>query len=167
MDLSNLPRLLRIPKDAGKPKRYFRDLAPIRNGVVVASHRFVSVFENHKTDKTQLINVEIRDFAGERHLSDDYFIINIADVADCFDPEASVAASGVRFFRQRPDGRYRPKYGSVPDVVLRRDAIPDVDVWMAPNYRMVPFFSDRLKRAIQAMDPPLKPRLVFKRCRLA
>lgn len=124
----------------------------------VVSERAKTLMEQFDLGDTRFHEVPILDKDHETPLEGRWYIFNWISSKSCFVPELteSWAASGA------PETGYRARSIGKARLVVRASAAKGADIWMDPILEGALFFSDRLKRAIDAAK--FRKPLPFKQC---
>ncbi|MEM9046156.1 MAG: DUF1629 domain-containing protein [Pseudomonadota bacterium] len=132
-----------------------RDAFIITGGLIVISPCFRDVRTAFDLGQTQLFGVPIyQDEAGTPSPYPSHYLLHLMELRDCLVPEAS---ENVQKFlawgatEPEPDAPWVPVYDE-DKLALRAGSVHGVDLWADPNLRRRLFFSDRLKRALDAAE---------------
>lgn len=129
--------------------RSLPNLFRIEGRLVCLSERLADTLRRFELGDTQLIPFPIAQ--GDRITpilpKDDggWFLLNIAEVKDCFVLDQSKGPIRSPAF----SGFHWPSMHGYDGLAVRADAAAGVDLWMDPTLRNTPFFSDRLAQAIR------------------
>jgi hypothetical protein len=145
----------KVPRD-GLPDFFWVRSFPIE------SERVRALFERFEIGTTRFHEVPIYDKDHETLLSGLWYVLNFVADVSCF----SLEDSEWRKFAGRPDtgygGNSPRKYLSVG---VKADEIGARDMWADPMLRGALFFSDRMKRAVEAANLSNIPD--FRLCKIA
>ena len=140
-----LPEFLFYDYKSNKPMK-LPDVFQVTNRLVVVSERLAAVLSEFDLGQTRLHRMELRYFDEETPDGRFFHLLNIGEQKHCFVPEATKTE-----INQFESGTYWISAGvaEMRPAVLAT-AAEGVDLWMDPRLKRVPFFSDRLARAIKA-----------------
>lgn len=125
----------------------------------IVSERFRDFLQQFEIGDTRFHAARVLDLDRRTQLPGSWYVLNIVSPRKCVVPEQSTP----RTLRSIDDFW---KAGSPlgNDDVAVHPVDDDVDLWSDPNVIRLPFFSDRLKRAIDGSGFELMPK--FYRCRI-
>lgn len=124
----------------------------IGDGIINISQKLRDVLVKFDLGETRLIKVSWINWDDSPSDRPPHYIFHVAGAKQTFIPEDSEnLKQGVRSteFEPRPDAPWRPT--DMPDkLVVKASAAEGADIWHDPNLQERVFFSDRLRRAIEA-----------------
>ncbi|MEL6336214.1 MAG: hypothetical protein AAFQ88_06150 [Pseudomonadota bacterium] len=159
------PRYLILEDDTVKVPKRSQDAFKVIGGILVVSDKVRDVLTQFELGASHLVEVPIYTTPTlEKQLDGRFFLLHASEQRDCFVPEESDKVWNLvhrpnphfEWLFRRLKGTKDPRHDFwVPDgdfdrLVIRAAPVMDVDLWSARGLRDRFFFSDRLKRALDA-----------------
>ncbi|QHQ35172.1 imm11 family protein [Algicella marina] len=113
---------------------------------ILVSEACKVVMEQFDLGRSHFVEIPLMRYDRKSQLEERYFILNIAEVKNCFVPEES---REYELFANRP-GEWWPKFmPSDDDTAMTAGALKGVDLWIEERVVDNFFLSDRLRQALK------------------
>ena len=144
VEATELPKVLRAEQAYGSLPQIFK----INNKLIVVKEQLKELLTSFNLGNSHLHSVSIHDYWGQEEYPGPFFILNIAESIQVFDPDRSKGAC--RHYDYSP---WHIKWAGVEplDIAVKTNSIDhnEVDLWLDPNLSDVIFLTDQLALAIE------------------